>query len=272
VADLQAYLDRIGFKGEARPDRATLDEVHRRHLLSISYENLDVQLGRPLATDPQAALDKVADRRRGGWCYEMNGSLGRALGLIGFKVTRMAGGVGRSATGDAAVGNHLVLRVDDLPGGPLIADVGFGDGPMTPFPLQAHAFQSKGFDYRLEDLGEGWWRMHNHPRGGAPNFDFRAEAADEAVLAARCQSLQTDPASIFVQNLFCFRHNEDGYAVLRGRVLKRVTPAGAEDYTIASPGELLYVLREVFDLDVPEIATRWPAILKRHEEVVAASS
>ena len=100
----------------------------------------------------------------------------------------------------------------------------------------------------------------------------RAEPADEALLSARCQNLQTDPASLFVQNLFCFRHNEDGYAILRGRVLKRVTPNDAEDYLIQSQGELLYILREVFDLDVPEIGTRWPNILKRHEEVMAAQA
>src|SRR5262245_33800151 len=147
MADLAAYLDRIGFKGVARPDRATLDEVHRRHLLAIPYENLDVLLRRPLTTSPKAAFDKVVERHRGGWCYEMNGSLYHALTLIGFDVTRMAGGVMRSASGDEAVGNHLVLRVDGLEGGPLIADVGFGDGPHLPFALKDHTFGGGGFEY-----------------------------------------------------------------------------------------------------------------------------
>jgi len=44
---LAAFLRRIGFEGEARPDLATLKAVHRAHLLAIPYENLDVQLGRP---------------------------------------------------------------------------------------------------------------------------------------------------------------------------------------------------------------------------------
>jgi N-hydroxyarylamine O-acetyltransferase len=53
--DLRAYFDRIGFTGEARPDLATLRALHRAHLLAIPYENLDVQLGRPVTTDPEAA-------------------------------------------------------------------------------------------------------------------------------------------------------------------------------------------------------------------------
>ena len=70
---------RIGFSGVARPDLATLRAIHRGHALGISYENLDVQLGRPLSTSPAEAFDKIVRRRRGGWCYEMNGLMGAAL-------------------------------------------------------------------------------------------------------------------------------------------------------------------------------------------------
>ena len=110
--ELSAYLDRIGFEGRPVPDRATLEAVQRLHLLAIPYENLDVQLGRPLTTSPAAAVDKLVTRRRGGWCYEMNGVLGWALAEIGFRVTRLTGAVMRSMAGDANIGNHLVLRVD----------------------------------------------------------------------------------------------------------------------------------------------------------------
>src|SRR5262245_14404995 len=117
--DLQAYFDRIGFTGTARPDIATLRALHRGHALSISYENLDVQLGRPVTIDPADAFDKIVRRGRGGWCYEMNGLLGAVLQEVGFKVTRLAGGVHRATRGPAAVGNHLVLLVD-LDEGPWI--------------------------------------------------------------------------------------------------------------------------------------------------------
>ena len=95
--DVQAYLDRIGFQGVPRPDLATLRALHRGHALAISYENLDVQLGRPMTTDPAAAFDKLVHGRRGGWCYEMNGVLGAVLSEIGFKVTRLAGGAYRAS-------------------------------------------------------------------------------------------------------------------------------------------------------------------------------
>ena len=150
--DLAAYFDRIGFTAEARPDLATLRALHRAHLLSIPYENLDVQLGRPLTIDPEAAFDKLVTRRSGGWCYEMNGLLGAALDEIGFKVTRMAGAVMREVRGDAAIGNHLVLRVDL--GEPWIADVGLGDGTLEPYRLRAGPMESGGYSFRLEALDD----------------------------------------------------------------------------------------------------------------------
>jgi N-hydroxyarylamine O-acetyltransferase len=270
--DLRAYLDRIGFEGEARPDRATLDAVHRRHLLSIPYENLDVQLGRPLTTSPEAAFAKMVTGRRGGWCYEMNGLLGLALQEIGFPVTRMAGGVVRSAIGEAAVGNHLVLRVD-LPEGPIIADVGFGDGPILPFALRDGAFRSGAYEFRLEDMKDGWWRLHNSPRGGAPDFDFRAEATDEAVLTAQCVFLQTSEKSPFTQNLVVqIHHEDDGVSILRGRVLRRVAPDGEAQRLLESADELVAVLAGDFGLDVPEAAGLWDRVVRRHDEVFGAAA
>ena len=94
-AQLQAYLARIGLEGPVGADLATLDAIVRAHVQAIPFENLDVQLGRPLTTDPAAAFAKLVEARRGGWCYEHNGVLGAALSAIGFDVTRLSAGVMR---------------------------------------------------------------------------------------------------------------------------------------------------------------------------------
>src|SRR5579859_975233 len=268
--DPQAYFDRIGFAGEARPDLATLFALHRAHLQAIPYENLDVQLGRPLTTDPAAAFDKIVTRRRGGWCYEMNGLFGAVLSEIGFKVTRMAGAAMREIMGDIVIGNHLVLLVE-IDGGPWIADVGFGDGSLDPFPLTPAAMTVAGYGFRLESMDEGWWRFHNHEFGGAKSFDFQVAPADPELLAGRCEWLQYAPESNFVLNAVVQRYRGDGILQLRGRVLRRVTPAGVTQETIASAEEWVAVLSRDFGLDVPEAATLWPRILARHEEVMAAA-
>ena len=271
--DLAAYFDRIGFTGEARPDLATLRAVHRAHLQAIPYDSLDVQLGRSLTIDPAAAYDKIVGRRRGGWCYEMNGLMGWALSEIGFSVTRMAGAAMRAERGDSTIGNHLVLRID-LPGepNPWIADVGFGDGMLDPFALRPADLEAEGHRFRLEAMDAGWWRFHNHEFGGAKSFDFTLAPADPALLAEKCAWLQSAPDSPFVMNVICQRWRGDEVLQLLGRTYRQIRPGVRGERVIASADEMIAVLRDDFTLDVPEAEALWPGIVARHEQVLAEAA
>jgi N-hydroxyarylamine O-acetyltransferase len=266
VMDVQAYLDRIGFSGVPRPDLATLRALHRGHSLSITYENFDVQRGRPVTIEPGAAFEKIVRGGRGGWCYEQNGLLAAVLEAVGFKVIRLAGAVHRIVRGEEAVGNHLVLLVD-LDGEPWIADVGFGDGPRDPYPLAEGEVVSDGWTYRLERLDADWWRFHNHPAGGAPNFDFSLEPADSIQLSAKCEELQTSPASIFVMTAIAQRHMPGEIRLLRGRLFRRVTHDGKADHLIGDAAEFVALLKREFELDLPQAASIWDRVCARHEEL-----
>ncbi|MCC6919766.1 MAG: arylamine N-acetyltransferase [Alphaproteobacteria bacterium] len=265
---IDAYLRRIGLATRPEPTLAGLTALHRAHLRAVPYEDLDVQLGRQVTTDIPAIYDKIVTHRRGGWCYEMNGILGWALGELGFDVTRATGAVMRVAMGTMAEGNHLVLRVV-LPEGLYLADVGFGDGPLEPIRVTEGTFESAGFGFGLARADGDWWRMTNHPSGGAPSFDFNLGRADEDQLAGVCQALQTSEQSPFVQNAVVQRHVPGGLAILRGRVLRRLAPHGHTDHLIAGAGELVDTLARVFDLDLPEAAALWPKIVARHEAVMS---
>jgi N-hydroxyarylamine O-acetyltransferase len=268
--DIDAYLERIGLTRPLPPTLETLTAVHRAHLRAIPYENLDVQLGRPVTIERPAIFDKIVGRRRGGWCYEMNGLLGWALGGLGFRVTRVAGAVMREAMGDAFIGNHLVLKVE-LEEGLYLADVGFGDGPLDPIRVAPGDFLSAGYSFGLSRIDDDWWRLRNHPLGGAKSFDFTLNRADEAVLATRCLDLQTQEWSPFVQNLVCQRYTLDVLTILRGRVVRTVRPADYEDRILKSAEELVQFLEEGFDLHVPEAASLWPKICARHDIIMAAA-
>jgi N-hydroxyarylamine O-acetyltransferase len=267
--DLDAYLDRIGFAGTARPDRATLDAIQRLHMLAIPYENLDVQLGRARTTDPAAAFDKLVNGRRGGWCYEMNGTMGLALAEIGFDVTRVEGAVMRPVWGEASEANHLVLWVR-LPEGPVLADVGLGCGPLRPFDITPSAFANDGFGFRLAQEADGWWRLHNHEGLNPPSFDFRLTPAREPALEARCQWLRTDADSVFVQNLIVQRYTPEGFLSLLGRTFSTITPAGRDTRVVGSADELLELLDTRFGIDEPAAAGLWERVCARHEALFGA--
>ena len=90
VIDAGAYLDRIGYSGPTEPTAETLVALHRAHMLAVPFENLDIHLGRRNVLDPEHVFDKVVRRRRGGWCFELNGLFALLLETLGYTVTRYA--------------------------------------------------------------------------------------------------------------------------------------------------------------------------------------
>jgi len=262
---LGRYLDRIGFVGPSSPDIDTLRKIHRCHVEAIPYENLDVQLGVPVTRDVEANFEKIVLRRRGGWCFEMNGLLAWALEEIGFKVTRLAGGVHREVGGDGMIGNHLVLLIDldEI----WMADAGFGDGLIEPALLTEGSFNTGPLTCRLERIADGWWRYHNDPVGGAPSFDFNPDLVGEDLLEQSCRSLQTDPDSNFVLNAVVQRWVNDEHLSMRGRVFQRLSMKGTENETVPDAETYVRILKERFNLDLPETASLWPKICARHNVV-----
>jgi N-hydroxyarylamine O-acetyltransferase len=127
--NVEAYLDRIAYAGAAEPTHAVLAALQRAHMLTVPFENLDIALGRRLVLDRGANYAKIVERRRGGWCFELNGLFAWLLEQLGYRVTLLGSRVDgeRGAGWDLA---HLLLRVD-LDRSYLV-DVGFGDGSLEP--------------------------------------------------------------------------------------------------------------------------------------------
>jgi N-hydroxyarylamine O-acetyltransferase len=264
IPDIAAYLDRIGFSGPVTPSFQSLRAIHRAHLQTIPYENLDIHLGRRLELGAGPAFRKLVLDRRGGWCYEMNGLLAWALGELGFEVRMVAGTVGRETNGDRWEGNHLVLLVP-LDGQLHLVDVGFGDGPLDPLPLLEGAYRVGFLDFRLERSGERWV-LHNHEHGGAKSFDFMLEPRELSSFETRCHELQTLPSSGFVQKTVCQRYQGDELITLRGAVFRRVRRTGVDQLIVTGPEEYREVLEREFDLRIPEADQLWPKVWHRHLE------
>lgn len=261
VQQLDRYFARIGYRGPRDATLATLRGLHRAHLLAIPYENLDIHLGLPITLDPDAMFTKLVDERRGGWCYEMNGLFGRVLETLGFEVRYLSGAVGRATRGWRAQGNHLMLLVGlDRS---WIADVGFGDGFLTPLPLEPGNYRQDFLQYRVIRDGPRW-HVHNHQFGGADGFDFTLTPRALDDFGAQCHELQTSPESSFVKSTVCERFAPTGLVMLRGAVLREVSAGGVTTHVVQEATEYDRVLRDLFDLAVPGIDVLWPRVWARH--------
>ena len=267
---LDDYLSRIRVDGDVRPDAATLRRIHHQHVTHIPFENLSIQAGEPLGLEIGPIYRKIVEEHRGGWCFEMNGLLGWALGEIGFEVGRVGAGVRPTAWSEPLSGTHLVLTVE-ADGETWLADVGYGDGLREPLPLRDGRVEQGGLTYGLQRLADGSWRFHTHQFGSAPGFDFRCGPADETLLGAQCDRLQTSPESPFVRTLVCQICQTDAIQVLRGRVRRTVRGDGVTEWLLSGPEELEQELRTVFGLAI-DAAPLWPAVARRHDELFGPPS
>jgi N-hydroxyarylamine O-acetyltransferase len=216
--DVRSLLTRLGVDPPLRPDLPTLRRLHRAWRTRVPYENVDIQLGRPIELEPEALLDKFGRRRRGGFCYEMNGALALLLRSVGFAVDVVEAGVLRAARGDEAWGNHIALIVT-IGGERWLADTGIGDAFLEPLPLRAGSHRQAALVYRLELLDAETWRMHHHPGGTVASYDLRTEPRELADFAASCLHLATSPDSPFVRVLVAQHHRDGREYALRSRLV-----------------------------------------------------
>ena len=254
-AQLDAYLARIGVARPDQTDAVALTAIHRAHAHGFTWEAIDCFMGWPSSLDPQSAFAKMVEGRRGGWCYEMNGLLGAALSACGFAVTRLCGAVRRAELGDAAVGNHLTLRIDlDTP---WLAEVGLGDALVAPVPLAVGPIQQNGYSFAIEHADDGWLRFRNQPQSGAPTFDFRPDYVDEVALAGTQAWLLGHESSPFRTNLVIQRHFPDRIESIFNTLLRTVSPQGVIERQITDFTEFASLIEDTFALDVPHLDAVW---------------
>lgn len=261
--DLGPYLRRIGL-AEATPLPPTLETVRLlvgRHVRSIPFENVDVQLGAPISLDLPSLEAKLVHARRGGYCFEQNTWLAAVLGALGLPVTTLAARVRWNADGPTPR-THMLLRVE-IEGVPWLVDVGFGGFvPTAPLALEERGPQAT-------DLGT--FRLH---REGA--FTVLAAAAHDGVFhdmyaftdephtavdyVAMNHFTSTHPSSRFLRHLIVARPTETArHALLDDEWIVR-DPAGTTRTRVARR-EIPRLLRERFDLTVPDDA-EFPALAR----------
>src|SRR4030088_1933788 len=153
---LAAYLNRMDSPRPPALDAATLRTLHGAHQLTVPFENLSIHLSEPISLDPGDLLDKIVTRRRGGFCYELNGAFALLLQALGADVVQVAARVHADA-GFGPPFDHLALIVRPADGsGPWLADVGFGSHSDYPLLLDAREDQvDPAGGFRLADTYTG---------------------------------------------------------------------------------------------------------------------
>jgi len=248
MTDIQSYLARVGYKGSTSPTLETLRAIHYAHLLNVPFENLDIALGRKIALDEDSFIRKIAERRRGGFCYELNGAFAALLRALGFRVTLLSARVALSDGGESPEFDHLALRVDlDEP---WLADVGFGESFLEPLRIKPGVEQmDRAGRFRMVELGERLLLEKKRPVGtwkGQYSFTSQSRRLEE--FAGMCEYHQRSPQSHFTQNEICSRATPEGRITLAGMKLIVTSNGEREERRLKSEDEWRDTLRERFEV------------------------
>lgn len=183
MIDFDAYLQRLGLSSADPP---SWHAIHRAHVTSIPFENLDPHRGIPVSLE----------------------HLG--LGVETMLARVRAGG----APAERRPQSHAVLRVTDGDGRQWQADVGFGLGTLLdPIPFGADPdtiHEQSGWRFRVIEDGSELVLQTSTANGWADVYGFPPQPLPRVDLEVSNWWTCTSPKSPFVSGLIAAVNHRDG--------------------------------------------------------------
>ncbi|QUF05215.1 arylamine N-acetyltransferase [Actinosynnema pretiosum subsp. pretiosum] len=226
MIDVAEYLRRIGVEGGVpSPTLESLRALHKRHLMSVPYDNGGaadrLPPNRGLAEIPlPRVFAHVVTGRNGGVCYELNRLFHALLTALGYEVLMVAAAI-RLADDRFGPDEEHSFNLVRLDGRTWLVDVGFvGPSYLEPLELSAVEQEQYGCAYRVVERGDAHV-VERRPRDGAWQavYRFRPGRADrdgwEAVRLDGLDDYARD--SVLAGTTFRGRAAENGQHVLIGR-------------------------------------------------------
>ncbi|MFI6684236.1 arylamine N-acetyltransferase [Streptomyces sp. NPDC050485] len=262
--DLDAYLAHLGYQGDRSPSLATLRALHRAHVLSVRWENLESVLRKHRPLDLASVQAKLIGNPRGGTCFEHVTLYAAALERLGFRFFAVQGRVQMGST-SVRPATHAMVVVE-LEGKRWLSDIGFGASPLEPIELADATDVTDGVwayrlrreeitpgadgwalyqpagkgEGRIDNTGDGWMIRHTFTLNPQYPADFRVSNHFGA----------SSPQSPFSDRVFVQRLHPDRLHLLDNRLLTTVRPGvpGPPEARELEPSEVPVVLADIFGI------------------------
>ena len=249
----EKYLARIGLVGPLALKWETLNQIVWAHYTHVPYENLDTMNQIPVLLSEEALYDKIVNRHRGGWCFELNAALALLLEGLGFSVTRLAACfVMGEKPGSIPLRRHEVLLVE-LEDGRYVCDAGImresyraalklEHGLVQPdgigeYTIEAHPFYGNLILQRLEkDVFE-------------PLMGFTLEPQTPGDYIMPSFYCEHHPDSPFTHHRMVGVYTDDGSINLVGNELRWISQGKIAQRREYAEEEIPGVLREYFGIE-----------------------
>jgi N-hydroxyarylamine O-acetyltransferase len=251
--EVEAYLQRLSVAPETAgaPDRELLARLRRAHVTTVPFETLAItgdphgeRAGAGIVLSVSHFYEKIVERTRGGYCFELNGLFHTLLDALGYEVHRAAA---RVASAIRVPANHHVnvVELDRR----YVVDVGTGP-PMLrrPLPLDGPP--------RTDEVGIEWRVATSERPDAAYRVEYRRPDDAEWTVryvfddtprppryfAATNDYLQSAPESPFTGEPTVTLSTKEGHRTLSGNALVEVARSDRHEQTVS--GEAWHDLLE----------------------------
>jgi len=221
-----------------------------QHLISIPFENLDIDRKVEIRLDEKHLYKKIVVQGRGGFCFELNGLFAFLLKALGFSVTLASARVFKSDNYEYGPEfDHLILLVDL--NGRYLVDVGFGELFRGPLSLPNDRSEDVSGEYRLFRSKEtqNYYIAQKHVQNvWQPQYRFTEIPRKLSDFHDMCVYHQTSPDSHFTQKTICTFATKSGRKTLTDSELIVTTEKEKKNVKVSSREDFHLVLNEHFQI------------------------
>lgn len=250
------YLKRINYDGPITANLATLQQLQKSHLLSVPFENLDIQNKIPIKLDLSRIYEKLVLNNRGGFCFELNGVFNELLVEIGFKTRLISGRVFKKNGRD--LGNEfdhvaIVVTIDEQD---YLVDVGFGEFSFSPLPLKLNVpIEDERGIFTFTNYDDSYTLVSKADSSGKEKreYIFTTESRNFQDFNGMCHYHQSNADSLFMQGKLITRPYENGRITLTNERLIETISGKTRMETIQSEMEFDEKLEQYFGFRLGEV-------------------
>ena len=218
--DTKKYLERINYVGHIDLTFEVLSKLQITHLMNVPFENLDIHNNTKI--DLTNLFNKIVTRKRGGFCYELNGLFYELLKEIGFSVKMVSARVYDGKKDYSPEFDHMALIVK-IKDANYLVDVGFGEFSSYPIKIKLNKETNdpRGM-FRIETFNEYYKVVKKENAEGMylPEYIFSEKERQIDEFQGMCNYHQTSNESHFMQKRICSLPTTSGRITLTGDTLK----------------------------------------------------
>jgi len=243
--EVEAYLQRLDVAPGTidGPTLETLGRLQRAHLITVPFETLAItgdpygeRVGEGVVLSVPHLYEKIVERRRGGYCFELNGLFHALLEGLGYDVHRASA---RMSSALRVPANHHtnIVTLDRR----YVVDVGTGPPTLRkPIPLDGAP--------QTDAIGTEWRVVPSERPDALSRLDYRTDDDSEWMarfvfddaprplryFEATNDYLQSAPESPFTDDPSVALSTQTGYRQLSGETFEEVRGPDREERTVTA--------------------------------------